>query len=112
MKTYRGLKFRDFTVVVEEDGDSRVLSPRRDLINHSPTGFAWGYGGSGPAQLALALLADLSGDDEYALANYQEFKWYFVAHLDGFKGWSFTVEAIQKLIDYNKGRAFAENLPG
>src|SRR5262245_22144387 len=29
-----------------------------ELRNHSPTGFEWGYGGSGPAQLALALLVD------------------------------------------------------
>ena len=34
------------------------LPPRYDLHNHSPMGFEWGYGGSGPAQLALALLAD------------------------------------------------------
>ena len=34
------------------------LNPRRDLVDHSPTGFEWGYGGSGPAQLALALASD------------------------------------------------------
>jgi hypothetical protein len=34
------------------------LPPRLDLFNHSPAGFDWGYGGSGPAQLALAMLAD------------------------------------------------------
>ena len=27
-----------------------------EKIDHSPTGFAWGYEGSGPAQLAWALL--------------------------------------------------------
>ena len=26
------------------------------VYNHSPTGFSWGYGGSGPSQLALAIL--------------------------------------------------------
>src|SRR5215469_11969326 len=31
---------------------------RLELVNHSPSGFDWGPGGSGPAQLALALLAD------------------------------------------------------
>ncbi len=36
----------------------RPLGPRLDLANHSPDGFSWGYGGSGPAQLALAILAD------------------------------------------------------
>lgn len=50
------------------------LNPRLDLWNHSPTGFEFGYGGSGPAQLALALLADCCGD-EVALNYHQQFKW-------------------------------------
>jgi len=29
--------------------DGRPLDPRLDLFNHAPTGFAWGYLGSGPA---------------------------------------------------------------
>ena len=49
------------------------LSLRLDLGNHSPTGFEWGYGGSGPAQLALAILAHEFGD-EFAQDNYQQFK--------------------------------------
>src|SRR5204863_5783137 len=38
--------------------DGALLRPGRSqrVINHSPDGFAWGYGGSGPAQLALAIL--------------------------------------------------------
>ena len=44
---------------VHEDGHApRLLDPRYDLQNHSPDGFAWGYEGSGPAQAALAILAD------------------------------------------------------
>jgi hypothetical protein len=54
------------------------LDPRTDLRNHSPTGFSWGYRGSGPAQLALAVLAHDRGD-EYAVENYQEFKERLVA---------------------------------
>ena len=49
------------------------LDPRFDLRNHSPTGFSWGHLGSGPSQLALAILADAAGD-AVALANYQQFK--------------------------------------
>jgi hypothetical protein len=66
------------------------LSPRRDLRNHSPTGFQWGYGGSGPAQLALAILADHLGDDERALALYQEFKRSVIAKLPEGKKWELT----------------------
>lgn len=75
MKTYCG----DASVNVTVDG--RPLPLRLDLANHSPDGFGWGYGGSGPAQLALALLADHLGDDQQALELYQEFKWKFVAAL-------------------------------
>lgn len=44
--------------VVEAGVLIRPLSPRLDLFNHSPLGFECGYQGSGPAQLALAILAD------------------------------------------------------
>lgn len=43
-------------VVFEEDGAETPLPGRNELVNHSPTGFEWGYGGSGPAQLAFAIL--------------------------------------------------------
>ena len=38
--------------------DGTPLNRRSSLAvrNHSPTGSAWGYGGSGSAQLALAIL--------------------------------------------------------
>jgi hypothetical protein len=53
------------------------------LYNHSPDGFEWGYAGSGPAQLALAILLDyLSQRDilpRLALQWYQEFKGQFIA---------------------------------
>jgi hypothetical protein len=58
------------------------LPKRFDLRNHSPTGFEFGFEGSGPAQLALALLADAFGDD-YAREAYQEFKREVIAHLVG-----------------------------
>lgn len=49
------------------------LDPKLNLLSASPDGFEWGYGGSGPAQLALAILADAYGD-EVALDLYHEFK--------------------------------------
>lgn len=48
--------------------------------NHSPTGFSWGYGGSGPAQLALAILMSYF-PREIALRHYQDFKWRTIARL-------------------------------
>jgi hypothetical protein len=61
--------------VIEERG----LDPRFDLRRHSPDGFEWGYCGSGPAQLALALLCDATGNDELAKDLYQRYKFKFVA---------------------------------
>lgn len=53
--------------------------PSQKLMNHSPDGFNWGYGGSGPAQAALALLLAAGLKKADALALYQAFKWSFVA---------------------------------
>ena len=60
--------------------NGRPLPLRLDLWSHSPTGFEFGYGGSGPAQLALAILADCCGD-EAAVAYHQPFKWAVIARL-------------------------------
>jgi uncharacterized protein (DUF2249 family) len=46
--------------------DGRPLPIRYDLRNHSPDGGEWGYHGSGPAQLSLALLAGTTDDDGLA----------------------------------------------
>lgn len=62
-------------------GTMYFLPSRLDLAYHSPTGFEWGYGGSGPAQLALALLADAIGED-LALECYHDFKWAVIAKLE------------------------------
>jgi hypothetical protein len=49
------------------------------LRNHSPDGFNWGYGGSGPAQAALAICLHIFDSPAVAQALYQEFKWKFVS---------------------------------
>ncbi len=91
MKTYEGRR-EGYVANVAVNGCP--LKPRFDLRNHSPTGFEWGYGGSGPAQLALALLADHLGNDESALSLYQDFKRTVVADLP-YKGWKLTTGDIQ-----------------
>lgn len=66
----------------EPDWKQRTRLPLRlDLRRHSPDGFEWGYAGSGPAQLALAILAHHLGDDAEALRLYQDFKTLAIAHL-------------------------------
>lgn len=67
-------------VTVTNAMNTYALDPRFDLRDHSPSGFSWGFGGSGPSQLALAILADALGDDARALRLYQHFKWRTVAN--------------------------------
>jgi hypothetical protein len=83
-KRYVGTRTPDVCVVtvIDADGGEEPLDPRFDLRNHSPDGFNWGYGGSGPAQLALALLADALDDDERAQVIYQDFKFKVVSRFD------------------------------
>lgn len=62
------------------DGKPRPLrvEPSQKVWNHS-TGFNWGYGGSGPAQTALALLLDVTGNASLAQRLHQRFKFEVVA---------------------------------
>jgi hypothetical protein len=94
MKRYVGVR-QGYAVTVTVDG--RRLNPRHDLWNHSPSGFEWGYVGSGPAQLALAILADHCADDEQAFNFYHRFKWAVVAELPG-RGWTLTSEQIYRVL--------------
>jgi hypothetical protein len=79
---YLGYRAPDGVRVFRErqDGGLATLAMRNDLRDHSPTGPEWGYGGSGPAQLALAILSDAIGERE-ALDHYQDFKAAVVAGL-------------------------------
>lgn len=78
-RIYRGMRLSGSCVVTV---NHEKLPIRLDLRNHSPDGFEWGYGGSGPAQLALAILADVA-DDETAQQHYQLFKRDVIAGLSG-----------------------------
>lgn len=90
MKTYQGHRtWRGIEVTV----NGSPLDPRLDLHNHSPTGFEWGYCGSGPAQLALAILADHLADDLQALNLYQRFKWAVVTELPR-QQWTLTSDEV------------------
>ena len=72
-------------VTVTRSGRTKPLDLGCDLGNNSPTGFSWGYNGSGPAQLALAILTDYfgakPGGKALAEALYEPFKFTVVAVL-------------------------------
>jgi hypothetical protein len=100
MKTYTGQRTDLGAVVLvrQEHVRTKVMRLRIDLRNHSPTGFDWGYGGSGPAQLALALCADATGDDARALKVYQRFKWRFISAIKGDK-WQMSQDEILAAVE-------------
>lgn len=60
--------------------DGVLLDPTisQKILNHSPDGFMWGYGGSGPAQLALAICLHLKDE----MRGYHNFKWEVIAKLN------------------------------
>jgi len=62
--------------------DGKLLSSEqsRKIRNHSPDGFNWSYAGSGPSQLALAILLTRT-DKDTALKLYQRFKFKYIAPL-------------------------------
>jgi hypothetical protein len=85
MKTYEGERtLRGIAVTV----NGAPLPPRMDLKRFNKTGFEWTYAGSGPQQLALALLADHLGNDEKALSLSEAFMRHVVAYLDN--AWCLT----------------------
>jgi hypothetical protein len=62
---YHGTSGHD---VALEAADGQFLGPLPHLpeatsARHSPTGFSWGYGGSGPADLARSILIHALGED-------------------------------------------------
>lgn len=77
MVTKHTLKGQIATRQVWLDGHELDPKPSQKMINHSPDGFNWGYGGSGPAQLALAIILELNSKCD----GYQQFKWDFIAEL-------------------------------
>ena len=64
-----------------------VITPKdekyilKHVCRHSPNGFQWGYGGSGPADAALSILHECVGERD-ANDFYQDFKWDFIAGAD------------------------------
>jgi hypothetical protein len=85
MKVYEGGRSLAGAVVTV---DGKKLDPRFDLKRLSRAGFEWTYEGAGPAQLALALLADHFGDDRRALEQHDLFMREVIANLDN--AWRLT----------------------
>lgn len=66
-------------------GNGNTTFLKRRVVRHSRDGFQWGYGGSGPADLALNMLLDYllrthcKRAKAMAMNLHQLFKWRFIA---------------------------------
>lgn len=98
MKLYTARPGRSFgnASVTVRDGEGPAR-PLREHTRHSPDGHAWGYGGSGPAQLALDMLWDVAGEEPPAPV-YQAFKAEVIAHLDQSQGFALPEQLVRDWI--------------
>jgi hypothetical protein len=91
-------------VVVTKNGFPKILDPKpsQKLWNHSPNGFNWGYAGSGPAQLALAILLDVTGDKALSSRLHQAFKSEIVSTWPAGQVWVYTEDQVKAWLDVHK----------
>lgn len=74
-------------------GEPKLL---KHHVRHSPDGFQWGYGGSGPADLARSILIDYYGEGTSQESEYQSFKWNIISTMKQGAGWILTGEIIDR----------------
>ena len=85
-KSYMGVRTpHGVQVRVREGVNEEVLDLRLTLIDNSKAD--WSDPDRGANQLALAILADATGNDNYALARYTQFKDDVTAQLQPGGGW-------------------------
>lgn len=77
MKVYQGDRTIDGIVVTV---DGQPLDERRDIRSLCEDGFEWGFEGPASAQLALAILADHTGDGDRAVRLHEAFMREIVAN--------------------------------
>ena len=91
MKTYQAKRLPGGCSVTV---DGAPLDQRIDLRQLSSSGFEWGYEGSGPQQLALAILADHFDDDNSALTHHKVFMEVVISVMQSDE-WTLTTEQIE-----------------
>jgi hypothetical protein len=69
----------DFILKRNPSGQPGFKGVEHIIIRHSPPGMEWGYGGSGPADLALNILHACGLQQAELDTLYQDFKFAFVA---------------------------------
>lgn len=88
------------------DGSFLGLEPEHSqtVRNHSPDGFQTGYSGSGPSQLALAMLLEMGMPESVAVAHYTKVRERFIVPI--------SMEAPDAIIDANEIESFLREITG
>lgn len=86
-----GVGGQEVKVIGQISSSSSFEHPLFHVCKHSPDGFNWGYGGSGPADLSLSILTDYYGNNTSPVNCYQDFKQSVIASLP--QGEGFTLES-------------------
>lgn len=88
-------------VYVSRDGGKPY--PLKHHVRHSPDGFAWGYGGSGPAELARCILFDhfsvTEEIEDHLPVSYQDFKADVIARLPKDEPFEITEAQVEQYVN-------------
>lgn len=72
--------------------------PLPHLERHSPDGFEYGYGGSGPADLARSIVGEVLGQKDPSITLYSRLKMEWVSQLEGAGPHSISEDEVRKII--------------
>ena len=95
---YEGISQGEMAWEVLKNGDLFDPKPSLAVNNHSPDGFSWGYAGSGPAQLALAILMEEFSLD-FARENYNAFMRDVICGLDMGNAFTLTSDSVRTWVN-------------
>ncbi|UOO97168.1 DUF6166 domain-containing protein (plasmid) [Halococcus dombrowskii] len=93
-RTYRGGQHNGENIVTAGDDD---LDVRSDLSGVNTV--SWGYAGSGPRALAVAILADAYSSDRYAQARGSDLYDSYTSKLSTGKSWEIQADELEQYVD-------------
>ena len=99
MSTIKGLRLAGRTSVTI---DGLPLPLHLDIAHRSPTGHEWGFWGSGPAQLALAILMTVTDADE-AKRRYEAFRRSVIVRITK-DSWTLTTVQVEEWLRRHRKR--------
>ncbi|NNG66444.1 hypothetical protein HKI81_04215 [Caldanaerobacter subterraneus] len=80
-------------ILKRDERGNAIANIPQVIVSHSPSGFEWGYGGSGPADLALNILYAVTKNREIAYEYHQEYKWDVISKIP-YEGTVITYEEV------------------